>query len=201
MTKHIMLDLETMGSGSNAPIVSIGAVVFDPATGDLGERFYQVVNLNSSAHFGEIDASTVQWWLQQSEDARSIFHKDAEKVNLKDALNNLNEWFSNVGSVKEIFVWGNGSGFDNVILNNAFKSARIRPNFIHWNDLDVRTIVKMGRDILGIDPKSNLHRSGTHHSALDDAIFQAQFVSVIWSTFNNMNRPSNGTVEEPRTGG
>ncbi|MFM2589445.1 3'-5' exonuclease [Vibrio sp. TBV020] len=201
MTKHIMVDLETMGSGSNASIVSIGAVVFDPTTGDLGNRFYQVVSLNSSAHYGEIDSSTVQWWMQQSEDARAIFQKETEKVSLKDALNQLNEWLADIGSVKEIFLWGNGSGFDNVILNNAFKSARIRPNFIHWNDLDVRTIVKMGRDILGIDPKSSLHRSGTHHSALDDAIFQAQYVSVIWSMFNNMNRPCGVAKKEPRTGG
>lgn len=34
---HVMVDLETMGKKHNAPIVAIGAVVFDPATGSIGE--------------------------------------------------------------------------------------------------------------------------------------------------------------------
>lgn len=34
--KHVMLDLETMGNGPRAAIVSIGAVFFDPLTGELG---------------------------------------------------------------------------------------------------------------------------------------------------------------------
>ncbi|MCU6651674.1 3'-5' exoribonuclease, partial [Klebsiella pneumoniae] len=32
-----MVDLETMGKKHNAPIVAIGAVFFDPATGSIGE--------------------------------------------------------------------------------------------------------------------------------------------------------------------
>ena len=90
------------------------------------------------------------------------------------------------GEAKEISLWGNGAGFDNVILMNAYKACRLRPNFSHWNDLDVRTIVKMGRDILGIDPKSTLTREGVHHSALDDAKFQAKYVSAIWERFKSV---------------
>lgn len=36
---HVMVDLETMGNKQDAPIVAIGAVVFDPATGSIGESF------------------------------------------------------------------------------------------------------------------------------------------------------------------
>lgn len=46
--KNIMLDLETMGNGSKAAIVSIGAVFFNPLTGETGSEFYQVVSINSS---------------------------------------------------------------------------------------------------------------------------------------------------------
>ncbi|MBV1843377.1 3'-5' exonuclease [Photobacterium ganghwense] len=183
MTTHVMLDLETMGNGSNAPIVSIGAVVFNPATGELGADFEIVVSLNSSAYYGEVDASTVIWWLQQSEEARHIFAKDTKTCTLKDALQELNGWLADIDRVKNLQVWGNGSGFDNVILANAFKAVRIKPNFSHWNDRDVRTIVEMGRSILGIDPKTTFTRQGVHHSALDDAKFQAQYVSAIWQSF------------------
>jgi hypothetical protein len=44
---NLMLDLETMGNKPNAPIVAIGAVFFDPATGELGPQFYTAVNLAS----------------------------------------------------------------------------------------------------------------------------------------------------------
>ncbi|HCE1985935.1 TPA: 3'-5' exoribonuclease [Vibrio parahaemolyticus] len=194
MSTHIMIDLETMGNGSNAAIVSIGAVQFNPETGELGADFEQLVSLNSSAYYGDMDASTVQWWLQQSEEARAIFSKDVAKLPLKMALQELNEWLGQFGEAKEICLWGNGAGFDNVILANAYKACRLGPHFSHWNDLDCRTIVKMGRDILGIDPKTTLTREGTHHSALDDAKFQAKYVSEIWQSFHSL-RPVAKTVE------
>lgn len=194
MTTHIMLDLETMGKGSNAAIVSIGAVEFNPSSGVLGctgQAFEAVINLNSSAYYGEMDASTVQWWLQQSDEARHIFNKDVNKIPLKTALNMFNEWLCCFTDKANIQIWGNGSGFDNVILANAFKACRIKPDFSHWNDRDVRTIVEMGRSILGINPKETLTRKGVHHSALDDAKFQAQYVSAIWRTFEQRG------IEEP----
>ena len=184
MKTQIMLDLETMGNGSNAAIVAIGAVQFDPTTGELGADFEEVISLNSSSDYGELDASTVQWWLQQSEDARIIFLLDTPKSSLVDALLELNQWLSQFGEPRDICIWGNGSGFDNVILTNAYKACRIKPSFSHWNDRDCRTIVDMGKTILGIDPKTTLVREGTHHSALDDAKFQAKYVSEIWQSFN-----------------
>lgn len=141
--KEIMLDIECMGKGSKAPITSLGAVVFNPNTGELGNEIEVIVNLNSSAYYGEMDASTVVWWLQQSEEARSIYAKDTPKSTLKDALIQFNEWLSSQGEPNDLYLWGNGKEFDNVIVRNAFDACRIKPNFSHWNDSDVRTIVKM----------------------------------------------------------
>lgn len=68
----VMLDLETMGQGPDAAIVAIGAVSFDLEAGKLGSEFYTVVDLTSSVEAGgKMDPSTVLWWLQQSEQARS----------------------------------------------------------------------------------------------------------------------------------
>lgn len=201
MKTHVMLDLETMGNGSNAAIVSIGAVVFNPSNGQLGAEFEEVINLNSAAYYSDIDAPTVTWWLSQGDEARAIFLKETPKSSLKDALLEFNQWLADLGESKDICLWGNGAGFDNVILMNSFKATRICPNFIHWNDLDVRTIVRMGRDILGINPKETLVREGVHHSALDDAKFQAQYVSVIWERFTQVQQScaQAGLVEEVRS--
>ena len=59
---HIMIDLETMGTRADAPIVSIGAVAFD-AKG-IDREFYCTVSLHSAVRSGAvIDPSTVMWWL------------------------------------------------------------------------------------------------------------------------------------------
>ncbi|WP_000990638.1 RecE family exodeoxyribonuclease, partial [Escherichia coli] len=36
---HLMIDLKTMGKNPDAPIISIGAIFFDPQTGDMGPEF------------------------------------------------------------------------------------------------------------------------------------------------------------------
>ena len=67
----VMLDLETMGTRHNAPIIALGAVAFNLVEMTIGEKFYANVTLASSVALGSVmDPSTVLWWLQQSEDAR-----------------------------------------------------------------------------------------------------------------------------------
>ncbi|MCD3647960.1 3'-5' exoribonuclease, partial [Escherichia coli] len=40
---HLMIDLETMGKNPDAPIASIGAVFFDPQTGEQGPEFSKII--------------------------------------------------------------------------------------------------------------------------------------------------------------
>lgn len=187
--KNVMLDLETMGSGSKAAIVSIGAVLFDPMTGETGAEFYQVVSLNSSAHYGELDPGTVIWWMQQSEEARAVF-LDENKTSLKAALESFSSWIEqncdqNEKGKPEAIVWGNGATFDNVIMGNAYKATRLRQPWAFFNDRDVRTIVDLGKQLRGIDPKKTLELEGTAHNALDDAKFQVRYVSEIYKALAN----------------
>ncbi|MEG1654826.1 MAG: 3'-5' exonuclease, partial [Hafnia sp.] len=48
---HLMIDLETMGNGTYAPIISIGAVFFDTNSGEIGTDFQVNVSLESSMRF------------------------------------------------------------------------------------------------------------------------------------------------------
>ena len=43
----VMVDLETLSTKPNAAIVSIGAVFFDPKTGELGDTYYQVIDIET----------------------------------------------------------------------------------------------------------------------------------------------------------
>ncbi|MFY3227536.1 3'-5' exoribonuclease domain-containing protein [Klebsiella pneumoniae] len=178
---HVMVDLETMGKKHNAPIVAIGAVVFDPATGSIGESFYKVVCLESSVNWGAvIDPSTVIWWLKQSSEARSAIVND-DAIPLQDALLQFREFVSDnvAGGSKKAQVWGNGASFDDSILRSSYDCIAEDYPWEYWNDRDVRTMVELGQAI-SFDPKTTIPFEGSRHNALADAIHQARYVSAIW---------------------
>lgn len=186
---HVMVDLETMGKKHNAPIVAIGAVVFDPATGSIGESFYKVVCLESSVNWGAvIDPSTVIWWLKQSSEARSAIVND-DAIPLQDALLQFREFVSDnvAGGSKKAQVWGNGASFDNSILRSSYDCIAEDYPWEYWNDRDVRTMVELGQAI-GFDPKTTIPFEGDRHNALADAIHQARYVSAIWQRIISGNQ-------------
>lgn len=178
--RHVMVDLETMGSNSNAPIVSIGAVFFDPNSGNTGAEFYTVISLESSMLFGGVpDAGTIIWWLKQSSEARSAIAM-ADTITLIDALELFSDFISeNSGAGSDVQVWGNGASFDNVILRSSYDRANIKCPWHFRNDRDVRTITEMGKAI-GINPRYDIPFDGDIHNALSDARHQVKYVSAIW---------------------
>ncbi|EOJ9938975.1 3'-5' exoribonuclease, partial [Escherichia coli] len=84
---HLMIDLETMGKNPDAPIISIGAIFFDPQTGDMGPEFSKTIDLETAG--GVIDRDTIKWWLKQSREAQSAIMTD--EIPLDDALLQLRE--------------------------------------------------------------------------------------------------------------
>lgn len=180
---HLMIDLETMGTQPTAAIVSIGAVFFDPETGELGDEFYEVIDLHSAMSLPgtTVDADTIKWWLKQSSEARSEIVKDGSS-HLGYVLLMLAAFMRSYGAISSLKVWGNGASFDNIILRSACERAEIKayPDIWCWyNDRDVRTMVEIGR-ALGFDPKRDMPFDGVQHNALADAKHQAKYVSAIW---------------------
>lgn len=178
---HLMVDMETMGNGPDAPIVSIGAVFFDPSTGNTGAEFYRVVSLESSMSFGmKPDASTIQWWLKQSSEARSAILVD-EAMGLREALELLADFIAEnaANGSHTVQLWGNGCSFDNVILRRAYALTETPFSVPFWNDRDVRTMVELGKSV-GINPRFDIPFEGDMHNALSDARHQVKYVSAIW---------------------
>lgn len=178
---NIMLDLETLGKGSNAAIAAIGAVFFEPETGEVAARFYQTIELSSAMKYGKIDASTIQWWMKQDDEARALF-SEPDSMSVEEALLHFAGWISQVKKYHELKVWGNGATFDNVILENAFNAIGQDVPWPFYGNRDVRTIVDLGRKLRGINPKKDFSFEGTQHNALDDAIHQARYVSEIYQS-------------------
>ncbi|HCC7842253.1 TPA: 3'-5' exoribonuclease [Citrobacter freundii] len=178
---HLMIDMETMGNSPDAPIVSIGAVFFDPSTGNTGAEFYRVVSLESSMSFGmKPDAARIQWWLKQSSEARSAILVD-EAMGLRESLELLADFIAEnaANGSHTVQLWGNGCSFDNVILRRAHALTETPFAVPFRNDRDVRTMVELGKSV-GINPRYDIPFEGDMHNALSDARHQVKYVSAIW---------------------
>ncbi len=173
---HLMIDLETMGTNTNAPIVVIGAVFFDPQTGEIGPVFYIVISLTDAMNTGAVpDGGTIEWWLKQSSEARAAILTD--QVKLKDALSRFREFINEYSDEKFVQVWGNGATFDNAILRTSYERLDIPCPWRYCNDRDVRTIVELGKTI-DFDARTVIPFEGVRHNALDDARHQAKYVTA-----------------------
>lgn len=169
--KHVSLDLETLGSGPHAAVVAIGAAEFIPATGKILDTFYAAITAESAVAIGgRIEPNTVMWWFEQEEAARLELVK--ADMTATDALRQFAKWLPS-----KSLVWGNGSGFDNARLREAYWDADIPCPFHFRDDMDLRTL-RQATEVLGVaanvEPTA---RVGTHHNALDDAMFQAHLIS------------------------
>ncbi len=172
---HLMIDLETMGKNPDAPIISIGAIFFDPQTGDMGPEFSKTIDLETAG--GVIDRDTIKWWLKQSREAQSAIMTD--EIPLDDALLQLREFIDENSGEFFVQVWGNGANFDNTILRRSYERQGIPCPWRYYNDRDVRTIVELGKAI-NFDARTAIPFEGERHNALDDARYQAKYVSAIW---------------------
>ncbi|MDZ4919105.1 exonuclease [Escherichia coli] len=175
MWDHLMIDLETMGKNPDAPIASIGAVFFDPQTGETGPEFSKTIALETAG--GVIDRDTIKWWLKQSREAQSAILTD--EIPLDDALLQFREFIDENSGEFFVQVWGNGANFDNVILRRSYERQEIPCPWRYTNDRDVRTMVALGL-VMDFDARNVITFEGERHNALHDARYQAKYVSAIW---------------------
>lgn len=178
---HLMVDIEAFGKKPDSPVVSIGAVFFDPSTGKTGSEFYKVISLESSMASGGVpDASTIIFWMKASPEARSELVMD-DAIPLDDALLQLNEFIAENASngPDSVQVWGNGASYDNVLLEASYDRTGIPCPWKFWNNRDVRTIVELGRAV-GFTPRYEIPFVGEPHKAISDAHHQVKYVSAIW---------------------
>lgn len=180
---HVMIDIETLGTNTNAPIASIGAVFFEPSTGITGARFYVRVDAENDELNGAVaSVATFKWWFKQSREAQAeLLASDA--IPLWGALCQLDGFLTDNAVPEDLDllqVWGNSPTFDCAILRAAYARADLEgPLWKFWNERDCRTMVELGK-VIGFDPKQDMPFRGERHNALADAVHQAQYVSHIW---------------------
>lgn len=179
MRSHVMIDLETMGNDYDGVFTTIGACVFEPMTGEITKVFYMSVSWESSIEAGRtFTPDTIKWWMSQSDTARAEACKAGHP--LEFVLRQFAAWLP-----KNSIVWGNGPTFDIGKLETAYGYYAIP-----WRYSDVRcvrTMREIGGDLVNPD---SIPREGEKHNALDDAVWQAKYVSAIWQALRSPNAHS-----------
>lgn len=161
----VMIDFETLGNGTNKCVCQVGAVYFDKITGELGKELKLNIDASSHESFGgKIDAKTVYWWLQQSDQARASITAPG-KVDIMTAFIELNSFLSDAKRI-----WSHAT-FDFVTLMETMKQLNIKPSFGYKIGLDLRTLVYLA----GTKADSGFVRDGVHHDGLEDAKFQVKY--------------------------
>lgn len=177
--RHVMFDLETMGNAPGCAIVSFGAVDFDPEKGVGTNTFYEVVDLQSCLDAGlKIDASTLYWWMGQSEAARKALLQPGKHIT--DVVGNFKDYWVRCGAT---FAWCHGATFDAPIVDLACRAVGTSVPWKFWDVRDTRTIF----DLTGVTiPRAK----GVHHNALDDAKNQAAAVCEAYRRLRKTATPA-----------
>lgn len=160
MQRHVMIDLETLGTGERAHILSIGAVSFD-ASGII-DRYY--VNVGADGQNDrDIDADTVRWWMQQSDAARAALINPAP-IEPHRAAAHIANFIHGADAI-----WAYPASFDLPILHTFIKDWRLNKSLDRRKQRCARTVLALAE----VDVAS-YRGAGTHHNALDDAEAQAR---------------------------
>lgn len=172
----IMVDIETMGIRPSSAILSIGAVEFDEVK--IISTFSARIDLQSCLDVGlTVDASTIHWWMGQSDDARKALLNVRPKP-LAEALSA----FSAAFLWKKKPVWCNGLSFDLPILENAYHAVNKHVPWEYFNGRDYRTVKNLF-------PKALVQEFEVEpaiaHDALSDATAQTQTLQALWDAWKN----------------
>ena len=133
----------------------------------------------------DVDAGTVYWWMQQSKEAQEALLED--KKSLKTALLEFTHWAVTHG--KGNFEMWSHSTFDAVVLSSASRACGEGLPWRYNQTRDIRTLNALVPKDLNKSIWENLGRDGTHHNALDDAIFQTRYVTAQYNAIKHGEIP------------
>jgi len=189
-----MIDIETLGTVAGSPVVTIGAVLFDPCSCDSSEELVRRglnirIDLSDTIDKSKgVEGGTIRWWFEQEDAAiKALVGDDA--VPVVEALQTLNRYCNERGSFvnKEFFeglsdmpksstFWAKDPDFDMVLLRYYYEQEREKLPWAYTACRSVRTI----QDLAWPDPvdRPEFDIPGVAHDARWDAIHQAMRIQA-----------------------
>ena len=164
-----MIDIEGLGTGPDAAILTIAAQSFDPfGTGHYDRHYYARITLESQEN-RRIQDETLAWWATQPEAQAEAFAED-NRIPLDQALDELYRlaW-------QHDYIWAQGPTYDINILEHAYKSYNKTQPWQFYRIRDSRTVLSLwpGRPV-----------PPTSHHALEDTRKQ---INILQQTLKHLN--------------
>lgn len=169
-----MIDFETLGTGANAMVVSLGACIFNKDKG-VHLKNEWTFDLKHQQGNRSTCVDVISWWMKQSPAARKVFNLPGETLTLKEWFSDFVTWLAiNEIDPKQLIIWSNGGDFDIPIYCDIVSQLGEKDPIPFWNHRCFRTadaIFKL---------KEKHKRQGTFHNALDDSVYQAECLINLW---------------------
>jgi hypothetical protein len=164
-----MIDIEGLGTGPDAAILTIAAQSFDPfGTGHYDRHYYARITLESQEN-RRIQDDTLAWWATQPEAQAEAFAED-NRIPLDQALDELYRlaW-------QHDYIWAQGPTYDVNILEHAYKSYNKTQPWQFYRIRDSRTVLSLWPE-RPVPP--------TSHHALEDTRKQ---INILQQTLKHLN--------------
>ena len=164
-----MIDIEGLGTGPDAAILTIAAQSFDPfSSGHHNRHYYARITLESQDN-RRIQDDTLAWWATQPEAQAEAFAEE-DRIPLDQALDELGRiiWHAKR-------VWAQGPTYDMNILEHAYKSYGKAIPWQFYAVRDSRTVFGLWKD---------LPKPPTSHHALEDCRRQ---IELLQKTLKHLN--------------
>jgi len=176
MSRHCMIDLETLAVSPTAVVLSLGAVHFDPYGTGYSDGLYFRIDLDDQDALGrEVDPGTLEWWGRQDPAIIEDAFSPKDRIPLVEAMDQFHKFAWGCSAF-----WSHGATFDLVIIENIYRQLNKPLPWNYWQLRDTRTLFDLGHD-----PEMP---QGSKHDALQDAIRQAVGVQNVYRKLNIKER-------------
>lgn len=168
--KHIMLDLETLGTSYNSVVTQVALIEFDiHKQFDINEdiNVYSAnIDIQEQINNGSvIDGDTIKWWLNNNPEVLKSTLIDTKSIN--EVTNDITQFINNLCDKRDLNIWSHAS-FDIPILNNLLKIGN-QPSVYYRSVRDLRTINML------VDPDMKLGYPRNDHNAIKDCLNQIEY--------------------------
>lgn len=192
-----MIDIETLGTIAGSPVVSIGAVLFDPYSCDSGEALIErslLIRLDISdaiKYSIGVEGGTIRWWFEQKDEAiKALVGKDA--ISVQEALGKLWRYCCERGKfVNEEFFhgladlpkcsryWAKDPDFDMQLMRYYYEHPDLKATmpWKFWQCMSVRTVQDLAWPN-GSQDRPTFKVPGVAHDARWDAVTQAMTIQA-----------------------
>ena len=164
MTTHAMIDLETLATGFDATVLTLGGLKFNPnSITEPHSEIYFKFDVDEQTQRGRrVDDNTIAWWATQPKEVQEDAFGEQDRTPVIDILKALNRWCVGIDTI-----WCQGPAFDIVIMEHMYQQWGHHVPWPFWKVKDSRTLF----GIMPGDPRKKIEFKA--HNALEDCRIQA----------------------------